>query len=488
MNPNQASLNADSRLRVRRRELLLDEALADPSSTDFDTAVAFGELGKVYLAFGYPESSINCFLNAHSLSDRVYLWPHYLTIAQTQLGDSEGAIDAAQSALRLKPDSVPTLVLLGDACLTLNRNENAREAYSKAVKLHPGCSAAWYGLGKLALSQDDFESAVHAFETALRLQPEASMMRYPLGMAYRGIGEIEKAKEQMTQQGVLRPVAFDPLVVDLETLNVQTWIKQGSDALRAGRPDKAVRILSRAVVAEPGDYSLRINLGLALARVGDEDGAFAQYIEALEIEPENYSAYTHLGTLLASMDRRDEASAYLRQAIELNPLDYHAHYNLGKNLRVLGNDAEALIHIEKVIQLDPSHEMARAARARILAAFGRCEAAATGVEEGLDLLPDSLILMDVLARLLSACPSPQIRDPERAIKLATRAFEREQIIQHAVTLALAHGAAGNFDLAIQWQQLAIGLLPDQAGAEKTREKLTDDLARYQRRISPIVEW
>lgn len=486
--PNLASLEDDDRVRVHRRELMLEEALADADRKDADLGAVFGELGKTYLAFGFQESAVGCFANAHSLVPSEYRWLHYLTVANSDLGQAHEAIRAARSAIAIRPDAVQTLVLLGDALLGSNQTNQAREAYSQAVRFKPDCAAAWYGLGQTAMSADDFEAAIDFFENALRHQPDASIVQYPLAMAYRGIGDVDKAQEHIRQQGLLRPVVNDLLMTDVDNRNAQTWIRRGRESLQAGRPEEAVRLLSMAVEVKPGAFVAWANLGLAHFRLGDIDRALEVYAKAERLEPDNYVVHTHIGTVLAAVGRRDEAIVRFRRAIELNPNDVRARFNLGQSLRILGLESEALDQMDEVLRLDPSHEAARGAQARLFAAMGDWRAAVETVESGLNLQPESVVLTGVLARLLAACQEPAIRNPERALDLARRAFEKEKGLKNAVAVALAHAAAGDFVQASAWQEQAMGFVEDRPGNAAVMEKLRRDFDLYQRNEAPTVEW
>ena len=117
------------------------------------------------------------------------------------------------------------------------------------------------------------------------------------------------------------------------------------------------------------------------------------------------------------------------------------------------------------VRLDPGNAQLRCGLADNLARSGQYSRAAEEYEASLRLAPDYSKAMVRFARLLATCEDQRIRDYQRAIRLAERAFERSPI--HVRTLARVHGsfaeslaADGLFDQAIENYRWAVDLYPE----------------------------
>jgi hypothetical protein len=70
-------------------------------------------------------------------------------------------------------------------------------------------------------------------------------------------------------------------------------------------------------------------------------------------------------------------------------------------------------------------------------------------------LPDDPTSTHLLARLLAAAPTPEVRDGQRAVELAEAAFAMAPSAGTAATVAMAYAETGRFDEAVRWQERAM---------------------------------
>src|SRR5258707_8097168 len=153
-----------------------------------------------------------CYLNASRLAAKDSRWVYVLGKIDQQDGQIDEAIRNYQIARTISPEYVAVSVNLGNIYLQLNRLDEAKENFQAALIIDESSAAALYGLGQVALSQRSYAEAVNYLEKALRLLPGASRIHYSLAMAYRGLGDTERATSHLAEQGTVGARASDPLM------------------------------------------------------------------------------------------------------------------------------------------------------------------------------------------------------------------------------------------------------------------------------------
>jgi cytochrome c-type biogenesis protein CcmH/NrfG len=107
--------------------------------------------------------------------------------------------------------------------------------------------------------------------------------------------------------------------------------------------------------------------------------------------------------------------------------------------------------------------------------------------EAVTVDPDQPVFRQALARILSAAPDDRVRDGERAWKLV-EGLSKEQTHPGAFeTLAMVLAELGHFDLAIDWQRLAMSTAA-RAGRTDVAQKMAINLARYHQRQPCRAPW
>lgn len=102
--------------------------------------------------------------------------------------------------------------------------------------------------------------------------------------------------------------------------------------------------------------------------------------------------------------------------------------------------------------------------------------AVTAYEKALQRQPDASEILNNLAWLLVTCEDQGLRNPSKALDYARRAAEIEPAPHILDTLAESYYATGDIDQAIETEQEALRLLPDnRAYYEKQLEKFRDAL-------------
>ena len=454
---------------------------------------AHGALGMLLFAADYPDAAGRCLRRAARLAPGEFRWPYYLGHVSIRLGDLDRAVESFDRALAIEPRDVAALVWLTHVLVDLDRPAAAERLLDRARAMHPDTQALLYQGGRAALAARDYGEAVNRLEAALRLNPAATVIHYPLAMAYRGLGDLDRARDHLARSGSRTggrsaaggAVALsDPLLREVYTLlrSPQSHRDLGLQAAERGDWPEAVRQLGRGVEMAPGNAVMRLNLGTALIRTGDAPAALAQLEAAVGLDPGFGAAHLLIGTLFERSGRDGEAIESFEAAVAGDADLAAARLRLGDALRRTGRFEAALPHYRAV-----QGEQARFGEAMALVRLGRYGEARRVLAAARERYPAEPSFPNALARLLAAAPDAGVRNGARALALAERLAEEHRTVAVAETMAMALAELGRFAEAIEWQRLAMGVAADAARTAVVRG-MAANLALYQRNEPCRTPW
>lgn len=249
----------------------------------------------------------------------------------------------------------------------------------------------------------------------------------------------------------------------------------------------------------PGSAEFHHNLGFAYRESGDLGAAEARYRRAIEIDPEYPRAHANLGIALLTRGAWEEAESALQRAVRLDDAYAAAHHNLGFIHERVGARLDAERHYRRATQLDPALVEPRLGLARlhlaagnpgaaeavleaalevdprlaeahrnlglIRAGRGEHEAALRHLEASLEQVPDDGPSLETAAWILAV--SPDLRDPERAVRYGMAASELANHLSPSAadTLGAALAAAGDFEAALVAARTAAAMAADAGNAD-----------------------
>ena len=479
--PDLSGLETAVAAQISEMQKLLATQSADPKAEPLKVAGAYGDLGQVYLAYGFNDAAADCFRNAAMLDGKEARWSYLLGAAHQAAGRLDDAAAAFARALELAPAAAAGYVHLGEIRLLQGRPEEAEAVLKKALATPAVSAAAHSLLGQAALARRDFSVAAEHLEAALAAVPAANRLHYPLALAYRGLGERAKAEEHLKQAGQVGLKPPDPwldAVTDLRA-GERIALMRGRVAAQAGRYADAAQEFRKALAARPESVEARVNLGSVLALSGDRADAAEQFREALRRDPANATAHFNLASLLADGPSPEEALTHAEAAVAARPEDAEARRLRARLLRDSGRLAEALPEYARAVELAPADETARLGEAETLVRLGRYAEARRKLEDALRQMPASGLLSHALARLLAACPDRSVRDGARALELARAVWNARPATAHAETVALALAELDRCTDAAAWQRTAIEQARREGLAARIGD-LTRRLSAYER--------
>lgn len=449
--------------------------------TESELADGYGTLGRVYHAYEFTDSAQSCYRNAVRLAPGDHRWPHLLGHLSQQAGRLEEAASHYELARELDAEYVATAIQLGTVHVQLNRLKEARREFEAALALDSDSAAARSGLGEAALADRRYADAIPPLQAALDRVPGADRIHYSLAMAFRGLGDLAKARGHLKQRGSVGIRPKDPLVDGLRELvqGERVHLLRGRMAYGAGWFREAVEAFRKAVEADPNSARARVNLGTALGITGDVAASMEQYRAALRLDPQSSTAHFNLGTLMARTGDYAGAVEFYQSVERSAPDDLEAYRQLARLLQKLGRDDEALRYFSKVVELAPDDEASLIALAEILVDKRLFKETLEVLENAHRRFPNRERTANALARILAACPDPGLRDGSRALGLAMGAYNSTKLLAYGETVALALAELGRCQEAAEWQSRLIGVAA-RANESELTARLRLDLARYNR--------
>jgi tetratricopeptide (TPR) repeat protein len=485
-------LEPSVRAAVARAQRQFD-AVAQGKPSDKALADAYGELGLVFQAQSLAPPAEAAYRDARLLAPHDARWPYLLGHLYNDTSRVPEAISSFEAALAIDGRDSPTLLSLGEVYLQHGDFDKARAMYARLGESKDAQAASLAGLGKVAFATHRYQEAIDDLEQALKLSPASSHLRQPLAMAYRELGDNEKAEEnlKLVSRSGAEPGVADPMAdaLDARVAATAALVRRGKRMGQAGRFDLAEPAFRAAVEGAPENADARANLGISLANLGRNEEAQRELTRALELDPA--SALAHLS--LAVVDDRlgpDEAAVReYRQAIARDPKSVQALVYLGDALMRAGRAAEAASCYERAVALQGDALRIRLSLAMAQVKAGRDREAAGTLEAANRSVPGDPEVVNALARLLATAPPESgARDATRALSLSKALFESAHDPNVGQTYAMALASSGRFDEAVKLQRETIIVFEHSSAGAALKPFLERNLARYERHTASREGW
>jgi tetratricopeptide (TPR) repeat protein len=214
---------------------------------------------------------------------------------------------------------------------------SAARLFERAHQQTPQCEILFY-LGVTRYRLSDLDRAIVDFQRAVQCDPKLVSANVALGEAYSRKGNESESLSAFTR------------ALDLDPHNGAALRGASAIYLRHQVNEKAVPLLEHLAVAEPGDPSIRADLGAAYAATGDRDGAEQQFRVALRLDPKQASALVGLANLQLKKGEEEAAIALLRQATRLAPKASEPRFLLGSAYNRLRRHSEAIEELEAALR------------------------------------------------------------------------------------------------------------------------------------------
>ncbi len=303
-------------------------------------------------------------------------------LARMRLQNFSGAYDDLRRAIEIDPKNAEFRANLGYVLWKLGRGEEAIAAEREALKLDEKNYTANYQLGRFLLRTGDkklLPEAVEKLRRALELDARLYEVRFELIAAYRELGDLASAINQLSLLQDAKP--SEPRVIYVDAL------------LNADRGDMktAIERFNAALAKDPELYGAWQDLGLVYVKLNRWEEAAATFAELAKRQSNSVEA-AYLGALsLYNLRRMPEAEAEARRALRLNAGFADARTLLGVILAAKqGGSAEAIESLTQAIELQPNNFDANLYLGRLLYADAKYVSSAKNLEAAVKIAPANL--------------------------------------------------------------------------------------------------
>ncbi|MGH8155154.1 MAG: TIR domain-containing protein [Rhodanobacteraceae bacterium] len=171
----------------------------------------------------------------------------------------DNGMAAVDEALRLAPDLADAHAVKADILRTRGEMDTALAEAEKALKLDPGSYEANRVAGRIAYLQHRFKDAVAYYDKTLSLMDEDVNSAMMLTSSYRALGDAA-GRLRAARIAVQRADA----VLAHDQNNVPVIAFSANALIAAGEPERAKARMSRALLVDPDNISMRYNFACGL--------------------------------------------------------------------------------------------------------------------------------------------------------------------------------------------------------------------------------
>ena len=373
------------------------------------------------------------------------------------LNDAKSALVNLNYAIRL-PGSQPACYL--SRSLVHLRMKNVRRAVDDCetlLRLEPNLAQARFVREQAELAKRDYDSAMAALEQAFRLDPVNPFPRGSASTSPSGRQPVASPSDGDRAQPN-NPAGAGPMLRTAPEL-----ISSGDEWCAKQEYDKAIDDYNAALKVDPrhmlSAYTLQPQREAWRLKYYRER-ELADYDAAIKLEPANPLYRVARAECWSARGMHEAAMAGYAEALRLDVNNPAIWVSRGNEWRKDHKIDAAIADFNQAIRLDPKYAPAYVARGNTWKQIGRFDLAIQGFSDLIRICPDDAVAHQMLARILASALLPQSRNGKWALDEANRACELAHWIDPDAidTLAAACAEAGDFQSAVDWQNLAIKLI------------------------------
>ncbi len=259
------------------------------------------------------------------------------------------ALQTAQRAENLSPNSGEIWDLLGEIRYQMREFKQALVSFNKAIVLAPNNRSARKGQAKVLIDLQRYQEAETALKPVWESSPGDSQASYLYAITLARNNKITAA-QTVLRDAALYINSLDPVFVlnDPDTLLISGLIDYVD-----GDMENAYRNLQRFVIMQPRHFSGRQLLAAVLLQRNDPEGAIKTLLPVMVMVQRNLQALVILGSAYTRAGRHAQASKVFIQAMALGPNRDSLETRLVLSRLAAGRTGEAFALLTQALETHP---------------------------------------------------------------------------------------------------------------------------------------
>jgi tetratricopeptide (TPR) repeat protein/predicted Ser/Thr protein kinase len=288
--------------------------------------------------------------SVRSINDKILVTINLVDAETVQQLDGKELTATTGELIALQDDAFDNAV----AMLELNLKPDVREVLSAGETRNPAAYSDYLqAVGYLARFDitENVDKAINLFQQALSRDRNYAL-------AYAGLGEAYWRKFQVTSERKWADEALPSCrrAAQLDNRLARVHVTLGMIYTGIGQPEKAADELKLAINLEPRGADGYRELGRAYEAMGKTGEAEQTYRQAIKLQPDSWSSYWNLGVFYYRQARYEQAATQFREVIRLAPDHFRAYRSLGGIYIYEGKFGQAAEAFDKSLAIRPSSQ------------------------------------------------------------------------------------------------------------------------------------
>ena len=345
-----------------------------------------------------------------------------------------------------------------------DRYEKALKDLNQSISLNPGNPVSFNNRAIVLNATGRYQEALINLDQAIKMNPNYAAAHENRGLVLVSMGMYKPAIESFDRS------------IELRKDNPWAYINRGSAKSNAGDYGGAKADFLQALSMNEEISDAYVGLNVVYLAENELGKALKAANKALKKNPRNGLAYNQRGWTKYKMNKLDEALFDFDQGIRYAPKLSILFSNRGICYTDQGMYKKAIRDFNRSLILNPKAAVTLMNRGAAYMANKQYDKAIADLKRAVKLAPELTDANNAIGWFLATCSDESFRDGKKAKKHAQTACELSKWEEWSFidTLAAAEAELGNFDAAVEMQQKAIGLAP-----EESRQQSLERLKLYQ---------